>query len=109
MLRTRKACRPKSACNRNNFEVGTFSTQILWDLGYQTTWAIAGSKALRLLNEGNKYDAVLMPCMSGIELAEEIRCLYPELPTVLTSGYSDVLAEEGRHGFVLLQKPYATD
>jgi hypothetical protein len=28
---------------------------------------------------------------------------------VLTSGYSHVLAEEGRHGFELLQKPYAAE
>ena len=35
--------------------------------------------------------------------------LYPNLPVVLTSGYSDVLAEEGRHGFELLQKPYAAE
>ena len=28
---------------------------------------------------------------------------------VLTSGYSHVLAEEGRHGFELLHKPYAVD
>jgi hypothetical protein len=28
---------------------------------------------------------------------------------VLTSGYSHVLAEEGRHGFELLHKPYAAE
>jgi hypothetical protein len=28
---------------------------------------------------------------------------------VLTSGYSHVLAEEGRHGFELLHKPYAVE
>jgi hypothetical protein len=28
---------------------------------------------------------------------------------VLTSGYSHVLAEEGRHGFELIQKPYAAE
>jgi hypothetical protein len=28
---------------------------------------------------------------------------------VLTSGYSDVLADEGRHGFELLHKPYAAE
>jgi hypothetical protein len=28
---------------------------------------------------------------------------------VLTSGYSHILAEESRHGFELLHKPYAAD
>jgi hypothetical protein len=27
----------------------------------------------------------------------------------LTSGYSHVLAEEGRHGFDLVQKPYSAE
>jgi len=45
--------------------------------------------------------------MSGLDLALRIRGDHPELPVVLTSGYSHVLAEEGSHGFELLQKPYA--
>lgn len=47
--------------------------------------------------------------MSGIELGYEIRRRYPSLPVVITSGYSHVLAEEGDHGFELLQKPYAAE
>ena len=47
--------------------------------------------------------------MSGVELGREIRRRQPGLPVVLTSGYSHVLAEEGRHGFELLHKPYAVD
>jgi DNA-binding NtrC family response regulator len=47
--------------------------------------------------------------MSGVELGEEIRRRYPGLPVVLTSGYSDVLANEGQHGFELLKKPYAAE
>ncbi len=50
-----------------------------------------------------------MPGMSGIELENEIRQRYASLPVVLTSGYSHVLAEEGRHGFELLHKPYAVE
>jgi DNA-binding LytR/AlgR family response regulator len=47
--------------------------------------------------------------MNGIELATRIRDRFPGLPIVLTSGYSDVLAQKGRHGFELLQKPYAVE
>jgi DNA-binding NtrC family response regulator len=55
------------------------------------------------------FSDVVMPGMSGIDLAEEIRRRYPELPVVLTSGYSHVLAREGTHGFELLQKPYSIE
>jgi DNA-binding NtrC family response regulator len=50
-----------------------------------------------------------MPGMNGVDLGHEIKRLYPGLPVILTSGYSHVLAEEGRHGFELLQKPYAAE
>ncbi len=98
----------------DNAEVGGFSTQILQDLGYETAWAANAGEALALLGEnGCRFDAVfsdvVMPGMGGVELGREIRRRCPGLPVVLTSGYSQVLAEEGRHGFELLQKPYAAE
>jgi DNA-binding NtrC family response regulator len=51
----------------------------------------------------------VMPGITGIELAQEIRRLYPDLPVVLTSGYSHVLAQNGTFGFELLQKPYSIE
>jgi DNA-binding NtrC family response regulator len=94
--------------------VGQFSTQLLQDLGYETVWAVNGREALTLLEEDDtRFDVVfsdvVMPGMSGIELGREVRQRYPSLPVVLTSGYSHVLAEEGRHGFELLHKPYAVE
>jgi CheY-like chemotaxis protein len=98
----------------DNREVGEFSTQLLQDLGYVTTWAANAQEALRLLAESPRgfdvvFSDVVMPGMSGVELGQQIRQSYPSLPVVLTSGYSHVLAEEGRHGFELLQKPYAAE
>jgi DNA-binding NtrC family response regulator len=97
----------------DNLDVGRFSTQILQDLGYETVWAVNADEALALLSGPGGFDAVftdvVMPGMSGIELGQEIRRRHPDLPVLLTSGYSHVLAEEGRHGFELLQKPYAAD
>jgi CheY-like chemotaxis protein len=98
----------------DNIEVGQFSTQLLQDLGYETVWAVNGREALTLLEEDDtRFDVVfsdvVMPGMSGIELGREVRQRYPSLPVVLTSGYSHVLAEEGRHGFELLHKPYAVE
>jgi two-component system, NtrC family, sensor kinase len=51
----------------------------------------------------------MMPGMTGIELAQEIRRRNLDLPIVLTSGYSQVLSQHGSHGFELLQKPYSID
>jgi PAS domain S-box-containing protein len=97
----------------DNVDVGRFSTQVLQDLGYETAWATNAEEALQLLSEVDGFDVVfsdvVMPGMSGVELGREIRQRYPGLPVVLTSGYSHVLAEEGRHGFELLQKPYAAE
>jgi PAS domain S-box-containing protein len=98
----------------DNIEVGRFSTQLLQDLGYETTWAANAGEALKLLEEdATRFDVVfsdvVMPGMSGVELGREVRQRYPSLPVVLTSGYSHVLAEEGRHGFELLHKPYAVE
>ena len=98
----------------DNVEVGQFSTQLLQDLGYETAWAANADEALELLEDDRtRFDVVfsdvVMPGMSGIELGQEIRRRYSSLPVVLTSGYSHVLAEEGRHGFELLHKPYAVE
>ena len=68
---------------------------------------------MSLLEDGQPFDVVfsdvVMPGTNGIELGKAIRDRFPGLPVVLTSGYSDVLAEKGRHGFDLLQKPYAAE
>ncbi|KRQ14709.1 response regulator [Bradyrhizobium manausense] len=97
----------------DNVEVGRSSTQILEDLGYETTLAANADEALKLLDEANSYDVVfsdvIMPGMNGVDLGREIRRRYPGIPVVLTSGYSEVLAEDGRHGFDLIQKPYAAE
>ncbi|GAB6842927.1 CheY-like chemotaxis protein [Methylorubrum rhodinum] len=96
----------------DNVEVGRFATQILEDLGYETTWAANAEVALAHLGtDGAGFDAVfsdvVMPGINGVELAREIRRRFPGLPVVLASGYSHVLAQEGGHGFELLQKPYS--
>jgi CheY-like chemotaxis protein len=45
--------------------------------------------------------------ISGIELARKVRNRFPELPILLTTGYSEQVA--GSHGFPVLQKPYEMD
>jgi len=98
----------------DNAEVGIFASQALAELGYRTILAMDGVKALaELATSGDRIDVVfsdvMMPGMSGIELGQEIARLHPGLPVILTSGYSEVLAQNGAHGFELLQKPYSID
>lgn len=98
----------------DNAEVGAFSSQILHDLGYETVHVPDASAALeRLAGIGERFDAVfsdvMMPGMSGVELAREIERRFEGLPVVLTSGYSHVLAEHGLGGYPLVRKPYSAE
>ncbi len=98
----------------DNIEVGKFATDALTELGYGTTLVDNATHALEELAAGaDRYDVVftdvVMPGMTGIELAQEVRRHYPSLPVVLTSGYSHALSENGSDGFELLQKPYSME
>ncbi|MCR5879208.1 ATP-binding protein [Phenylobacterium sp. J367] len=98
----------------DNPEVGRLSAELLTDLGYEPESVPSAQEALRRLAEGPQayrlvFTDVVMPGMSGLELGQEIRRRYPEIPVVLTSGYSAALTDEGRDGFELLQKPYAVE
>jgi DNA-binding NtrC family response regulator len=98
----------------DNAEVGQFASDALADLGYTARLVGSAAHALEELAAGaDNFDVVftdvVMPGMTGIELAQEIRRRHPDLPVVLTSGYSHVLAEHGSYGFELLQKPYSVE
>jgi PAS domain S-box-containing protein len=99
----------------DNMSLGLFAVEMLSDLGYEPLLATDAELALSRLAEedANHFDVVftdvVMPGMSGIELGQKIRSLYPDLPVVLTSGYSHVLAQNGTYGFELLHKPYSME
>jgi CheY-like chemotaxis protein len=98
----------------DNDEVGKFSTELLEDLGYTVRRVADAAAALAILAKDEfavdlVFSDVIMPGMNGVELAGLIRERYPGLPVVLTSGYSNVLAENAHHGFELIQKPYSVE
>jgi len=98
----------------DNDEVGKFSTELLEDLGYTVRRVAEASAALAILAEDEfavdlVFSDVIMPGINGVELAGLIRERFPGLPVVLTSGYSNVLAENAHHGFELIQKPYSVE
>jgi PAS domain S-box-containing protein len=98
----------------DNLHVGEFSTQTLRELGYHIHWAKNGGEALQMLADQAAtfhavFSDVVMPGMNGVDLALEIRRLYPDLPIILTSGYSPALAQGNSQGFTFLQKPYSVE
>ena len=97
----------------DNADVRGFAVDLLQDLGFEAEVAESAQAAMQLLSDGAAFDVifsdVVMPGMSGIEFAQIVRERSPEVPIVLTSGYSHVLVEEGRHGFPLLHKPYSAE
>jgi PAS domain S-box-containing protein len=99
----------------DNEEVGGFGRQLLTDLGYVVTLARNAVQAQALLEaDPEAFDVVftdvVMPgAINGLQLAKRIRETRPELPVILTSGYSDALANSEGQGFDLLQKPYSVE
>lgn len=98
----------------DNLEVGRFANQILQDLGYQTTWATDAEQALALAGANAMafdgiFSDVVMPGMTGVAMARLLRQRRPDLPVVLTSGYSEELADSGYEGFEFLAKPYSAE
>jgi signal transduction histidine kinase len=94
----------------DNPQVGAFAETLLSELGHQVVRANNGIEALKLTDAGASYDLVfsdvVMPGMGGLELAGEIRQRRPDVPIILTTGYSDRIASAGSQGHVIIPKPY---
>src|SRR5665213_562487 len=87
---------------------------MLEDLGYSVLSAETGNAALRIIQADTALDLVfsdvVMPDgMSGVELARQIGSLRPELPVLLTSGYTAhrVIPEMPTGELALLKKPFS--
>ena len=93
----------------DNDEVGEFAETLLTELGHDVTRARSAAEALELAL-AEDYDVVftdvVMPKMSGLELAERLARDRPGLPVVLTTGYSDEIARSGTGGRPVILKPY---
>ena len=93
----------------DNEEVGAFAESLLTELGHQVVRARAGSEAIELAG-ASAFDVVftdvVMPGMSGIELAAQLNLIVPDTPVVLTTGYSDEITRSGAGGLPVVFKPY---
>jgi len=94
----------------DNEEVGNFAETMLFELGHEVVRARSGPEALGLADKGASFDVVftdvVMPGMTGIELAGELKQRRPRLPIILTTGYSDKIVAAGSQGFPVVTKPY---
>ena len=89
-------------------EVRELLSEVLTDAGYQVIAAVHGRDALRILDDSEVdlvVSDVVMPGLGGLELTEELRRRYPELPVLLMSGYAPKEAEAP--GLRRLHKPFA--
>jgi PAS domain S-box-containing protein len=73
--------------------------EILESLGYRTTGTPSPLQALEMVKENPwKFDLVIadqtMPHMTGLELAEDLKTLRPELPVILITSFSESLSLE---------------
>ena len=93
----------------DNSHVRDFAAELLNDLKCEVVAAENGSKALELATSEEfdlVFSDVVMPAMTGIELAEKIAAARPKLPVLLATGFSEHLAGLGSADFMVVAKPY---
>ena len=93
----------------DNQHVRGFAEELLRDLGCSVKAVSDGDGALAALRQSSQdlvLTDIVMPGMSGVELADHIGRLYPKIPVVLATGYSDEITER-RPDLPVLLKPYA--
>jgi len=96
----------------DDYLVAELAAGMLNELGFEAVVTHSAKEALERLSGDHRptlvFTDIVMPGgISGIELAQKVRERFPELPVLLTTGYSEQVA--GAHGFPVLQKPYELD
>jgi len=95
-------------------DVRAYTVEILRELGYRVLEAHDGPSALRLIERQDRqidlmFTDVVMPGMSGRELADRARAVQPELKIIYTSGYTrNAIVHGGRLdvGVEVIAKPF---
>jgi PAS domain S-box-containing protein len=93
----------------DNDHVREFAHHLLDELGYRVISAASGEEALERLEAGSVdilFSDVVMPGLSGIELARLARKRDPRLPVLLASGYSEEIVGAAGADFDIVRKPY---
>jgi CheY-like chemotaxis protein len=79
--------------------LASLGKSMLERLGYRVTTETSSTEALKMFRaQANDFDLVItdqtMPNMGGAELAKELRGIRPDLPVILTTGYSTAINPE---------------
>jgi signal transduction histidine kinase/CheY-like chemotaxis protein len=93
----------------DDFLISLSTSSLLEDLGHTVIKASSGAAALEVLRDGKAVDLLItdyaMPGMTGLQLAEQVRRLRPNLPILLATGYADLPEHSGLE-LPRLSKPY---
>jgi PAS domain S-box-containing protein len=96
--------------------VRAVTESLLSELGCRVETAINGVEALRRVGRGVDFDLVLsdivMPGgVSGVDLARRLRAAHPDLPVVLTTGYSGEKLDDAEEAeaWPILRKPFRAE
>ncbi len=93
----------------DNDQVRDFAASLLADLDYRVVAAASAEEALVVLEREPidlLFTDVMMPGITGVELARCARQRRPDLPVLLASGYSEEIATGAARAFETLAKPY---
>ncbi|OWW22881.1 hybrid sensor histidine kinase/response regulator [Noviherbaspirillum denitrificans] len=89
------------------------AVELFRQLGYDVLSASNGRDALEIIRRTPDIDVVfsdvVMPAMTGVELARQVRAIAPQAKIVLASGYASNTfnqKEPGTDGFEIVTKPY---
>ncbi|MBK5007140.1 response regulator [Pseudomonas sp. S32] len=104
------AARPSRVLLVDDEEIVRHATALqLRDLGYEVTEAASAAAALRLVDKGWLPDLLVtdhvMPDMTGVRFAQQMRQRHAELPVLIITGYANLTPSQ-LSGFEVLRKPY---
>ena len=93
----------------DNAQVREFAAELLADLSCEVETAENGSDGLEKALAGDwdlVFSDVVMPGLTGVELAQAISEQRSSLPVLLATGFSDELLGENSRRFAVVRKPY---
>ena len=93
----------------DNEQVRQFAAQLLADLQCKVETAESGTEGLAKAMAGDwdlVFSDVVMPGLTGVQMAMEIEEQRPGLPVLLATGFSDELLGENSRRFAVVRKPY---
>jgi len=93
----------------DNAQVRDFAAELLRDLKCDVVPAEDGDTALEI-SRNQEFDLVfsdvVMPGLSGLQLAQTLEEERPDLPVLLATGYSNELLGDGSRHLTVVAKPY---